>query len=120
MTGAHQLSGVFASRLDPTLSVTCDNEIISQRGGAKCVRLGYSLPTPSEEDHVAIVTPYRGYDGGVARRGAVAAVLVLHAPAFAPLIQLVPFTAALAAALWLGRAERHVAKEEVLDAVSAA
>ena len=57
---------------------------------------------------------------GLVCGGAVAAVLVLHAPAFAPLIQLVPFAAALAAALWLGRAERHVAKKEVLDAVPAA
>jgi uncharacterized membrane protein YoaK (UPF0700 family) len=57
---------------------------------------------------------------GLVCGGAVAAVLVLHAPAFAPLIQLVPFAAALAAAFWLGRAELHVAKKEVLDAVPAA
>lgn len=57
---------------------------------------------------------------GLVCGGAVAAVLVLHAPAFAPLIQLIPFAAALAAALWLGRAQRSVAQEEVLDAVPAA
>ena len=56
----------FVTKPDPTLCVTCDNEMISQRRSAKYVRLGYSLPRPSEEDHVAIVTPDKGYDDGLA------------------------------------------------------
>jgi uncharacterized membrane protein YoaK (UPF0700 family) len=57
---------------------------------------------------------------GLVCGGAVAAVLVLHARAFAPLVQLVPLAAALGAAAWLGGADRPVAKEEVLDAVPTA
>ena len=52
--------------------------------------------------------------------GAVTAVLVLHTPAFAPVVQLVPLAAALGAAVWLSRTERPGAKEEVLDAVPTA
>jgi uncharacterized membrane protein YoaK (UPF0700 family) len=57
---------------------------------------------------------------GLVCGGAVAALLVLHAPSFAPLVQLVPFAAALGVAIWLGRAGYFVAKEGALDVVPTA
>jgi uncharacterized membrane protein YoaK (UPF0700 family) len=57
---------------------------------------------------------------GLVCGGAVAALLVIHSPAFAPLVQLVPLAGALGGAIWLGRAGRHVTNEGVLDAVPTA
>jgi uncharacterized membrane protein YoaK (UPF0700 family) len=62
---------------------------------------------------------------GLVCGGAMAALLVIHSPAFAPLIQLIPLAAALAGAVWLGRAGRHVTSERVtnegvLDAIPTA
>jgi uncharacterized membrane protein YoaK (UPF0700 family) len=57
---------------------------------------------------------------GLVCGGAVAALLIIHSPAFAPLVQLVPLAAALGGAIWLGRAGRHAAEEGALDAVPTA
>lgn len=48
------------------------------------------------------------------------ALLVLHAPTLAPLVQLVPLALALCAAGWQARALRRLAKERPTHAVSAA
>jgi uncharacterized membrane protein YoaK (UPF0700 family) len=48
---------------------------------------------------------------GLVCGGVLAALLVLHAPAFAPLVQLVPLALALGVGGWLGHLSRHVAKE---------
>jgi uncharacterized membrane protein YoaK (UPF0700 family) len=57
---------------------------------------------------------------GLVCGGTVAALLVIHSPGFAPLVQLVPLAAALGTAVWLNRVERHATNEGVLDAVPAA
>jgi uncharacterized membrane protein YoaK (UPF0700 family) len=57
---------------------------------------------------------------GLVCGGAVAALLIIHSPAFAPLVQLVPLAAALGGAVWLGRAGREVTNEGVPDAVPTA
>ena len=57
---------------------------------------------------------------GLVSGGSIGALLVLHAPAFAPLIQLVPLAAALGAAGWHGRVGRRVAAQLVPDAVPTA
>jgi uncharacterized membrane protein YoaK (UPF0700 family) len=45
---------------------------------------------------------------GLVCGGSLGALLVLHAPTFAPLVQLVTLAAALAAACWQGRVRRHL------------
>lgn len=57
---------------------------------------------------------------GLVVGGALGALLVLHAPIFAPLMQLVPLAAALVAAVWLSRVRRRVAHEETSHAVPTA
>lgn len=57
---------------------------------------------------------------GLVCGGSVAALLVIHSPAFAPLVQLVPLAAALGGAVWLGRAGGHITNQGVLDAVPTA
>jgi uncharacterized membrane protein YoaK (UPF0700 family) len=57
---------------------------------------------------------------GLVCGGLLAALLVLHAPAFAPLVQLVALAAALCAAGWQAHAWRRVAKEGFADAVPTA
>ena len=52
--------------------------------------------------------------------GPVAALLVLHAPMFAPVIKLAGLAAALTADGWHGRIRRRVANEEAVHAVSPA
>ncbi|HYZ68660.1 MAG TPA: YoaK family protein [Mycobacterium sp.] len=47
---------------------------------------------------------------GLVCGGALGAVLVLHAPMFAPLMQLIPLAAALVAAVWFARVRRRVAE----------
>jgi uncharacterized membrane protein YoaK (UPF0700 family) len=57
---------------------------------------------------------------GLVCGGSLGALLVLHAPAFAPLVQLGPFALALGAAGWQARAGRRVAKGTRAQAVSTA
>ena len=57
---------------------------------------------------------------GLVSGGALGALLVVRAPMFAPLMQLVPLAAAVAAAVWLGRSRRLVAHKGTSDAVPAA
>lgn len=57
---------------------------------------------------------------GLVAGGSIGALLVLHTPALAPLIQLVPLAAALGAAGWLGHVGRGVAAERIPDAVATA
>jgi uncharacterized membrane protein YoaK (UPF0700 family) len=45
---------------------------------------------------------------GLVCGGALAALLVLHAPMFAPLVQLIPLVGGLGAAVWLGHVERQL------------
>jgi hypothetical protein len=65
----------------------------------------------------------RGNEGkpvGLISGGSVAALLVLHAPMFAPVMQLAGLAAALSADGWHGRIGRRVANEEAVHAVSSA
>jgi uncharacterized membrane protein YoaK (UPF0700 family) len=57
---------------------------------------------------------------GLVFGGSLGALLVLHAPMFAPLMQLVPLAAALAAAIWFGRVGQRVAHEGTSHAVPTA
>jgi uncharacterized membrane protein YoaK (UPF0700 family) len=57
---------------------------------------------------------------GLVCGGLLGALLVLHAPAFGPLVQLVALAAALCAAGWQAHAWRRVAKEGLGNAVPAA
>ena len=57
---------------------------------------------------------------GLVFGGALGALLVLHAPMFAPLMQLVPLAGAFAAAVWFGRVRRRVAHGGTGHAVPAA
>jgi hypothetical protein len=57
---------------------------------------------------------------GLVCGGLVGAMLVLHTPAFAPLVQLVPLVLALGAACWQGGARRCMAKGGTDHAISAA
>jgi uncharacterized membrane protein YoaK (UPF0700 family) len=45
---------------------------------------------------------------GLVCGGALAALLVVHAPMFAPLVQLIPLVGGLGAAVWLGHVERQL------------
>lgn len=57
---------------------------------------------------------------GLVGGGLVGAMLVLHTPAFAPLVQLVPLVLALGAARWQGRTRRCVAEGEINNAIPTA
>jgi len=71
----------------------------------------------------SLMSRRRGNEGkpvGLISGGSVAALLVLHAPMFAPVMQLAGLAAALSADGWHGRIRRRVANEEAVHAVSPA